>query len=415
VTFLLLFVLLILSAFFSGSETAFFSLDRMDKIALREGKSAAAQLVLTLLERPRDLLVAILFGNVLVNVLYFSVASSIAHELRGSYPLLEPVAHMSALFAIIIAGEVMPKTLTIGSPALVARLVAPFLSLWQRLSRFLTEPLSLLTGKSLRLLDRRWPTPGPLSDIELAELVNLQSKGGILTRSLGHLLEDVLLLSRVRVREIMTPRVDIICFDVSTGRDSFMAFISKVKRSKILVHKGEGLDGVYGVLNVKTVMRSPNTTLETHVDPAWFIPDTKGVESLLQEMLSRDASLAVVVDEYGGTAGLVTMEDVIEEVVGDISKHTSEPSIQLSGPSQYSVSGVVSVRELNEILKLSLSEEGATTVAGFVARSLGHIPQEGDRVEFVDGVLTVVSVDKFRTRQVLIEITGIQEISGDAL
>jgi putative hemolysin len=408
----LLVFLLLLSAFFSGSETAFFSLDRVDRLSLREHKSTAAKTVLTLLERPRDLLVAILFGNVLVNVLFFSVANSLANEVRHSYPLLEPAAHGAALFTIIVLGEIVPKTLTISTPLLIARLVAPFLTLWQRLSRFLTEPLSYLTGQSLKVVDRRWPTPRSLTELELAQLVSLQTKEGVLPNSVSSLLEDVLLLSRVRVREIMTPRVDIQCFDLMGDRASFLDFVAQVKRSKIVVHSGGGLDEIHGVLNFKKVLRSPSGSLSGSVEKAWFIPETKSVESLLQEMLSKDASLAVVVDEYGGTAGLVTIEDVIEEVVGDISQQVRIPVIQRSGPRSYSVSGALSIRELNDLLDLQLPEEGATTVAGFVARNLGRIPTMGDLVELKEGRLTVVAVENFRICQVLIELTPKAELGA---
>lgn len=402
-TFILLLFLLLLSAFFSGSETAFFSLDRMDRIRLREKQNRGAKTVLRLLEHPRDLLVAILFGNVLVNILYFSVANSIAIQARSYSRLLETATHAGALITIIIAGEVIPKTLTIGAPAFIARAVAPFLALWQRLSRFLTEPLSFITGKSLSLVDRRWPPPGALTDMELAQLVALQSKEGILASSVSDLLEDVLLLSRVRVKEIMTPRVDIFSFDLSEGRDAFLEFVATVRRSKILVHNGTGLDGIHGVLNVKKVIQSPTKKLDELVEKAWFIPVTKSVESLLQEMLVKDASLAVVVDEYGGTAGLVTMEDVIEEVVGDISQQSNVPPIQASGPNCYSVSGSMTVRDVNDVLNLKI-EEGSTTVAGFVARTLGRIPVVGDHVPLRAGQLTVTKVEKLRTTQVLIEV-----------
>ncbi|MDF1666358.1 MAG: hemolysin family protein [Planctomycetota bacterium] len=402
-TFLLLLVLLLLSAFFSGSETAFFSLDRMDRIRLREKQNRGAKTVLRLLEHPRDLLVAILFGNVLVNILYFSVANSIAIQARGYNRLLEPVAHAGALITIIVAGEVIPKTLTIGAPAFIARAVSPFLALWQRLSRFLTEPLSYVTGKSLSLVDRRWPPPGALTDMELAQLVALQSKEGILAASVSDLLEDVLLLSRVRVKEIMTPRVDIFSFDLTEGREAFLNFVATIRRSKILVHNGTDLDGIHGVLNVKKVIQSPKKSLNECVEKAWFIPVTKSVESLLQEMLIKDASLAVVVDEYGGTAGLVTMEDVIEEVVGDISKQTNVPPIQASGPNCYSVAGSMTVRDVNDVLNLKI-EETSTTVAGFVARSLGRIPVVGDQVPLRLGHLRVTKVEKLRTTQVLIEV-----------
>jgi len=408
---LMFLVLLTLSSLFSASETAFFSIDRLARARLREQKTTAAERVLALLKKPRDLLVAILFGNVLINIFYFSVANSLASQVRDSKPWLEPAIHLGSLVAIILFGEIAPKTLTLGAPVATAQLLAPILKIWQRMSRFITEPLSWLTERTLGVVERRWPPPGPLSEVELAQAVALQGREGTLSANLSSLMEDVLLLSRVRVREIMTPRVDIRSFDLSEGREAFLKLVAQVRRMKIPVHKGDGLDGLTGVLNVKEVLRAPGVALTALVKPAWFIPETKSVESLLQDMLVRDATLAIVVDEYGGTAGLVTVEDVIEEVVGDISSQPRPSPLEAQGEGVYLVLGLMSVRELNEQLGLNL-DDGATTVAGWFARSLGRIPKVGDEIEIERGWLKVVKMDKFRTRRVELRLkSGVEEAS----
>lgn len=402
---LLVFLLLLaLSAFFSGSETAFFSIDRADRHKLQKQSTTTSKAILRLLDQPRDLLIAILFGNVLVNVVYFSVAASLAGRVGKVYPAAEPAIHIGALLAIIVFGEIVPKTISVGIPVTIARSSSAIMVIWQQASRLVTVPLGLIIGTLLKAYDRFVMPPGPLTNVEMARIVELQTERGELDASLSELLQDVLLLSQIRVREIMTPRVDIYCFDLSEGRERFLDLVSEFRRSKILVHRGEGLDDIYGVLNVKEVLKRPDEDLSALVEPVWFIPETKRLEGLLQEILTRDVSLAVVVDEYGGTSGLVTMEDVIEEVVGDISSRTRIPSVQRLGSNRYRVSGTTSIRDLNDLLSLNIDSEGVTTVAGLMARELGRIPKEGDGVEIVGGQLKVIRVDKHRTRQVDLEL-----------
>jgi len=396
-TFLLL---LILSSFFSGSETAYFSLDRAATQRISDQNGRAAELVLGLISRPRELLIAVLFGNVLVNVAYFSLAASFATRLGSRGPSLELAAHAGALALIIVAGEVVPKTITIQRPEAMALLAARPLWIWVRASRLVTEPLSSLTGRFINRLERRFPPPGAMSNVELAQLVTLQAQEGVLNPSLGDLLQDVLLLSHVRVREIMTPRVDIGAFDLTKSRASYLELAARLRRTKICVHSGGGLDDIHGVVNLKRVLAEPERGLAELVEPLWFIPETKEIESLLQEFLRRDASVALVVDEYGGTSGLVTMEDVVEEIVGDISQPSEVPAFEVRGPSRVFLSGDLAIREMNELLDLGLPTEGATTVAGFLAKELGRIPRPDDEVEVDAGRLRVIRVEKFRTRQV---------------
>lgn len=397
-------LLLLASAFFSGAETAFFSIDRPAHFKLRQQKAAAAARVITLLKRPRDLLIAILFGNVLVNLSYFSLAAVLAAEMRGR-PILEGLVHASALFGVIILGEIIPKTLVHTAPAAFAKLISAPMTLWERLSRFITGPLSGITGGSLALVDRVLPPLGNLTNVELARLVTHQRDEGFLAPTLGNLLEDVLLLSQIRVREIMTPRVDIASFDISQGREAFLEVVADVRRSKIPVHRGEGFDEVFGILYLKDVLRRPEAPLEDLIHKAWFIPVTRRLDGLLRDMLNRDAAIAIVVDEYGGTAGLVSIEDVIEEVVGDISMQAQVPPLQAKGPDLFTVSGALSLRDANEALGVGLPEDGATTVAGLISRLLGRLPKEGDEVEVEEGVLTVTKVEKMRVIQVDVRLS----------
>lgn len=404
-TLALLAVLLLISGFFSGSETAFFSIDRVGRQRLRSDAGLAAKLVLQLLERPRELLVAILFGNVLTNIFYFSVSANMAVALRAEQPKLEPLVHVGALLAIIVFGEIVPKSATIAAPVSVARFFARPLSLWSRLSRFVTEPLGWATGRGLGLLERRiGGRGGGLTDVELARLVALEGEEGVIRPAISTILEDVLLLKQVRVREVMTPRVDIISFDLEAGRAAFVELVGRCRRGKIPVHRGEGVDGIFGVLHVKRVLAAPGAALDDLVERAWFIPETKRVDAQLQDMLRRDATLAIVVDEYGGTAGIVTVDDVVEEIVGEISLQDAPPPIRRTGPDSFLLSGTLSLREVNDLLETSLDDEGATTLAGFITRKLERIPRQGDLVEIDQGFMRVAEVEKLRTRTVEVRL-----------
>ena len=406
---ILLAALLLCSAFFSGSETAFFSLDRAARRELEGDRGGAAARALGLLERPRELLVAILFGNVLVNIAYMSVSATLADGVSGTGP--KAATHGAALLSLMIFGEVVPKSLTIAAPAVAARAAAGPLGLWSWLSWLLTAPLGALTERVLSVLGRRLPTKGALSDVELARLAALESQEGMLRPSIGDLLEDVLLLSGIRAREVMTPRVDITSFDLSKGRrEAYFALAGEARLSKIPVHQGAGLDALIGVLNLKRVLKNPSRPLEALVEPAWFIPETKRLDGLLHEMLGRDATMGIVVDEYGGTSGLVTIEDVVEEIVGDINNQAAVPPLRARSATLYEVNGAVPIRELNDLLGTLLDSSGATTVAGYVARELGQIPRPGDRVTFSGGELRVAEVEKHRTLRVEVHLTRPPEL-----
>jgi CBS domain containing-hemolysin-like protein len=407
---LLLPFLLGLSAFFSASETALFSLSRADLSRLRGSTTRAARNTLELLEHPGNLLVAVLFGNLLVNFLLYAVAAHIIaglgkHAGPGSYVLGAVVS----TGVVIVCGEVGPKSLAVTRPLTVALWTATPLHTFGTVSRKLglTTPLQRMVGALLWLIETRLPKPqGTLSDDELRRFVAIQGERGLIERRSSEFLAEALELRSRRAHEVMTPRVDLVACDASLSRGAFLELIREHRVGKVLVHTGDGLDKVRGYLRTRDVLAQPGAALEELIQPCWFVPHTKSLESLLHEMIERQDHLALVVGEYGGTEGVITLEDIVEEITGDIARDDAPPLLERLDEGTWGISGRFPLRDVAELLGLKVPESSLTTLAGFVTHLLDRIPEVGDVVWHAGVQFRVESVDRRRATRVRIALPG---------
>ena len=325
ITVPILLVLLALSAFFSGSETAFFSLQRETVLSYRKDPRKSANRVAQLLGTPRELLATILFGNLIVNVLFYSTTAVIAYDLalsqRQGYAALVTAG---GLVSVIIFGEVVPK--------------AAALAFRKRLSLFMAEPLFVvytilrpvryLVGAVVRVLTagalRAIGAPRRITREELSMLVEVTRSQGHIPPQEGEMIEEVMGLSETRVREVMVPRVDIVAVPAAAEISDLLELFRRTRRAKIPVYSGD-LDHIEGIAQVKHALLGDPATLRDVIEKPVYVPETKTVESLLKEFQTNRAKMAVVVDEYGGTAGIVTLSDLIEEIVGPLGDEYDQP------------------------------------------------------------------------------------------
>jgi len=397
--------LLLLSAFFSGSETALFSLTREDRAWLGARGTGSARCVLDLLEQPRTLLVAVLFGNLLVNFLLFATAARAFAQLGGGGAIV--AGGVATTAAVIVLGEVTPKSVAVTTPRRFALLTAPPLLLFRDLTRLfgVIAPLERLVGWLLDRVEVYLPSPaGALSEDELRRFVALEAEQGQIERKASELLADVLALGSRRVHEVMTPRVDLVAHDLTRGRGAFLELVRRYRLGRVPVHDGGGLDTVRGYLSSREVLARPGAEPGELVHPIWFVPHTKSLESLLREMIERDEGLAIVVGEFGGTEGLVTREDVIEEITGDIAREDARPLVE--GPladGSWRMAGRFPLRDAAELLGVSMPV-GPTTLSGFVAHALGRIPEVGDLVWHAGVEFRVDAVQRRRATQVRVAL-----------
>jgi CBS domain containing-hemolysin-like protein len=399
---------LLLAAFFAASETALFSLKRSERSRLAGEPSEEARAATNLLARPRTLLVVILLIGVAIDALFFSVSADIAAAFASSYGALAiPVSGALAVALMLAVGEITPKAIAASAPRRTALIAArPLLGVRDAL-RPLTAPVERGLAALLDWVERRLPESRPgLRDAELVRLVEQEQADGRIERRASELLADVLDLHARRVKEVMVPRVDLQFFGLDEGRERFLSLLREKRHQHIPVHDGRGVDGINGFLRGRRVLAAPETPLAKLVEPAKFVPETMSLETLLRTMAAEKRTAAIVVDEHGGTAGLVTLEDVVEEIVGDIASPLDAPLVRATGDGTWLVSGRLGLKEAGDMLGVRFAAKGPTTLSGYIALQLGRVPEKGDEVVFPNVRLRVEAVVRRRATEVTATRTG---------
>ena len=386
----LLLGLLSTSAFFSAAEAALFGLTPAER-------KGASRSTLELLHEPRALLATILLGNLVMNTLYFAFASRLLPDVQG---WRRPAFGVGVLMVLLLCSEILPKILALRARRSVSRLAAPPLRVLVPLMQPLTRPLMWVL-EFVHGAFSRWIRPeGGLTSDVLARVLARGAAEGALHENEADLLTGILELEDIRVREIMRPRVDSLFLDAS-GEDR-----ERVTRAALDAHltwlpvvEGEP-DQVVGRVNLRDLVLHPERPVRALIVPVKFVPEVASALDLLRALRADGASEAVVVDEYGGTAGVVTTEDAFEQFLGDLRAEDEElaPGLVPLGAGRFRVPGSLPIREWNEAFGLEVVPREFETVGGFVTALLGRIPRAGDQVCVGDLELVVHEV---RRRRVL--------------
>jgi len=403
--------LLILSAFFSCSETAFFRINQAQLVQLRQQRTPPANAVLYLVSRRRNILITILIGNMTANVLYFIVSSVLMLHVVGGISVELGIAIVT-LFSLIIFGEVIPKMAATARPIGIATLLAPPLLLFHRVISPLRRLIDVLVITPLSRLASS-SSPEPLNAEELATLVELSTSEGILDQSEQRALFEVVELGRIRVREAMTPRVHMVAAPSTSTEEEIREIISKSRLTQLPIY-GEDLDDLVGMLHTKRYLQrcvDGQTMLQASMTRPQFIPQVATLDQLLAHFRETKTRLAIVVDEFGGTAGLVTLEDVLEELIGEIGdnplRDTFEP--KEIGIGKWLIDANTGVREWAAATGMLLNRCPAATMGGLIAAQLGKIPAIGDAVQLGNLTITVDTMDEYRVSTVVVSLNN----SGD--
>ncbi len=400
--------LLILSAFFSCSETAFFRLGHAQLIELRKRKTLTANSVLYIAKNRRNVLITILIGNMTANVLYFIVGSVLMLQAPGKIGVEIGIA-AGTLFSIVIFGEVLPKMAATARPIGIAMLLAPPLSLLHRLITPFRQAIDVVVISPLSRLVSSSP-PDALNATELASLVELSSSEGIIDQDEQRVLFEVVELSRIRVREVMTPRVHMVSAPGSVSEADLRTIIDESRLTQIPIF-GADIDDISGMLHTKRYLQqylNGQTLMQASMTKPQFIPQVATLDQLLTRFRETSTRLAIVVDEFGGTAGLVTLEDVLEELVGEIGEgdhYDIAPPEQLED-DLWRVDANTPVRGWAAATGSFVEQCPAATMGGLVASKLGRIPVVGDIVYFNNLKLEVDSMDEYRVARVLISTSN---------
>lgn len=386
-------VLLALSGFLSASETALFSLDEKQ----REGSGPR---VVRLLRKPRKLLLTILLGNLVVNLAFFIAAPRIVAEHTDVNAL---VAGFIVLLAILLFGEILPKTLALRAPMRLAAFFSLPLELTVRVLGPVRIIFSFLIDAVLRALGDAGRSEVGITTEALANVLERSAHEGLLGQGEAGLLAEIVELESLRVREIMTPRVDLVALDMNGEEEERAATIQEAtqRRLAFLPVIKESADKVVGFAKLRDLLAYPDKPLEQVVMPVKFVPEVASVLAVLSSLRDDRAGEAIVVDEWGGTAGVVTLEDIFEELVGElrVEGEAVEKLVVPLGEGRFRVSGGLPIRDWNEQFGADVVPTEFETVAGLVIASLGRIPLSGDKVVLPGGL--ACEVDEVRGRRIL--------------
>jgi CBS domain containing-hemolysin-like protein len=399
--------LLFLSALFSSSETALFSLGKEDVKRLKGEDSRIARILADLVGSPKKLLITILMGNTAVNVAFYSTSFVLSQEiLRSGAPNASFWAWSVGLFsllAVIIVGEVIPKGIAVRIPEHLSRVVAVPISVVERLLLPFRIPVTLILDVLGRFFVSGEDKEPYVTTEELKVMLALSERHGVVEPMERTMIHAVLDFGRMRVKDAMVPRVDMTAFDISGPVEDFLELVRETVHKKIPVYE-ENRDNILGVVYAKDVFLNPDADIRGMIRTVPFVPETKTVESLLREFRREHQQMAIVADEYGGTAGLITLEDILEEVVGEIQDETEgyEEPIRKFGSNKYLVHGSISLMDWCETFGFEL-DPVADTIGGYVVSLLGHIPQRNDSATHKNIVFTVKEVRKRRITRLLVE------------
>lgn len=385
--------LLVLSAFFSGSETAYFSLTKSNIQNLTHSKKFSAKQAAVLLEEPKKLLIAIIIGNTIANVATASLAAILTTGFIEKYNLNELLVLLINVFVvtsvILFFSEIVPKITAVKNSKKIAIRVSVPLTFFF----YIFYPMTLIFDLITKLIssgigiDKNKFT---LSEDELRTLVDVGEEQGALQKDEREMIHSIFEMGVTMAREIMVPRTDMVCIDKSATLPQVLNTVKDKLHSRIPVYS-ETVDNIAGILYLKDLLpfikrrTNANFDLAKLARPPYYVPEQKKINELLREFQAEKIHMAIVVDEYGGTSGLVTLEDVIEEIVGEIQDEydIEQPEFKQLSDTTYLVDGSMSIADINEELGLDIpTEEGVDTLAGFLLGKFGSVPLSKEKFAY---------------------------------
>ncbi len=394
-----LIVLLLCSAFFSSSETAFFSLNPLHLNRIRKKRPLAAARIDALLAVPTRLLSTILIGNTIVNVSSAALGYAILRNLEVRHA--EVIAIPVMTFLLLIAGEVIPKRFAMKRPvdmaAAYARPLAGCIWLFTP-ARFLLERFAHLFKRHLR------ESAKSLSEDEFLTVVEVGEEEGVLNEEERSMVDGIIRLEETQASDVMTPRVDLIGIDLDDPLEDQIA-VTQGSQFHFLPLYRETMDHIEGFLDVPRFLLSGNRDMVTTVFKPYFVPENAPLDTLLTDFQRENRRIAIVSDEFGGTAGLVTRGDILEEIADDVNNEFSEQReiIRKTGENLWKISGSASLEDVNYELDLNLEAEGSDRIAGWVTAQTKRIPRPGETAEGQGVRITVQRIRHQRILLVLLE------------
>jgi len=391
---LLLIFLLLCSAFFSACEVAYFSLNSLQLNEMAEKKGRMGRIVNSLLEKPRELLITIYIGNEFVNIAVSVVVTSIAINIFGSLGV--GVAIGIGTLLLLIFGDIIPKSISIKFSQPYALFSAYPLKAFAKLVQPAQKLFSVWTERiicSMGVLPHGLKE-SPITDEEFRAMVEVGEGEGVIDSDEKELIQNVIEFGETTVEEVMTPKIDMFTVNIEDSLDDILPRIIENFYSRVPVYGLED-EGILGVLFTKDLTRLKHlprekVSLKSILHPSISVPQSKKIKEMLEEFRKLKKHMAIVLDEYGSVCGLVTLEDIIEELVGEIDSEMRQEELPLKkvNDNNYRIEGAYSLAEFNESFQSTLPENDYDTVGGYVFGLFGRIPRSGEST----------TIDRFKFR-----------------
>ena len=403
----LLVILLIGSGFFSASETALMSLSKIRIRHMQEEGVKGAKLVASLTEDPNKLLSSILIGNNVVNIAATSISTSLFLELFKGNGVAISTAVMTVL--VLIFGEITPKTIAANSSEKVAIAVSKPIQLIIFILKPVVWVFNIVTGVIFKLfgVDNKNNQPY-ITEEELKTMVNVGHEEGVLEIEEREIINNFFEFGDMQAKEAMIQRLDIIGIDVNESYENIIKTFRNEQFSRIPVYN-ESMDDIIGILNIKDIIflsdeEISNFDIKKYLREPFFTYEFKKISQLLEEMKVSKSQMAIVLDEYGATSGLVTIEDLIEVIVGDIEDEYDDEveEIQVIKEDEYIVEGSTKISDVNELIGINLESEEFDSIGGYIIGHLKRFPEQNEVIEVDSIKVCIESLDKNRIKKIRI-------------
>jgi len=410
IVYIILFaVCILLSAYFAAAEIAFMSLQRFKLEAMIQNNIQGARLVAWLKDHPERFLSTVLLGNNLVNIAAASLGTAIAVGLLGEKNgILVSTAIVTII--VLIFGDAIPKTSASRHAEKISFAVAPSIRVISWVLTPFVIILSWITIGFGKIFGAK-PVGGSLvSEEEIRTMISAGQREGVVEEAEAEMLHKVFEFGDRPAREIMVPRTEVIWVEKGTKVEDFFQTYIEHPYTRYPVFE-ERPDHVVGVLASKDMLMTlakgtcdTQKTIDDIIRPAYFAPESKRINELLTEMRDKNYHMCIVIDEYGGTAGIITLTQLVEEIIGDVRDELSvlDREFEIINDTTFQIGGSMRIEDVNAEINLGFPEGDYETVAGFILKLLGHIPRTGEQIKFKDLKLEITHMDDLKIEEILV-------------
>lgn len=411
---ILLAILLCLSGFFSAAETAFTSLSRLKVRQMEDEGMKGAHTVKYVLSNPKKLLGSILVGNNIVNIAATSISTSILLSIFGKDGVV--IATVAMTLFILLFGEITPKNIAANNPSKIAGHLASAIKFIMMILTPLVFIFNVMTNIIFRLFGiKDTDKSSIITEEDIKVLLNVAHEESVLEMEEREIINNVFEFGDMQAKHAMVQRIDMVAIDIEDSYDEIIDIFKEDKLSRMPVYK-ETIDDIVGILNIKDLMfmsqeEIDNFKVEDFMREPYFTYEFKKITQLLEDMKTERAHIAIVLDEYGGTAGLLTIEDLVEVLVGDIEDEYDEDEDEIVqiNDHEFLIDGSTKLEEVGELLGVELESEDFDSIGGYIIGHLDRLPEENEVIELENAVFCIQEIEKNRIK-VIKMLTGVEKL-----